>query len=426
MSAKIITIIMSFFFSLQSSWAFLDSKDDRELVSGSDQVPDYIKYKFIKSPVGKMVNSQDEKNFKIFPNSYRNAILGEDVPIEKIQNFHKKSNIYWTKILNSIDSNGNSSIIPQTSSLREGIVLSQIADLNLTAFKVWESMVACNDGNIQNARIGFARSREGLICEKSEYQSEIVMKNLKELALNWETFILSIEATQSGILGDLAYADTYQKVFHNLHPLLTEFTLLIWSIYFNTFSEKETPIVYQTKNDFDVCKGNYSFQTRNYNLKKNTLISLFQGSMLITYFMNIDEEQYACAVYGLWPALNSVLLDVSDILFISHVASEDQELFSKKGKSRCGPIQVNWDIELLHNQYTNIYGLYEIKGYHHKIQMQLLYDFYFSEQWDNRNSIQKAADSTIPVIQDVGGALFSLPGLNILKNIYNVLNPRQY
>lgn len=425
MSFRLINICLAIALFSPSVFAFLDDDEDTQFI-GHGESQSFGNQEFLKSPAGKMVNAGNSSSTPIIPKSYREAMLSKDAPIAMIQELHKRSQIYWNQILQSIDSDGKTPLIPDTHRLRQGIVVSQIADLNLSAYRVWNSMVACNGQDPQKARVGFLHAEDGSLCDGNPVQSEIVMKGLKEVAFNWQAFVFGIEATERGFDADLIHIDTYQKIFKNLHPLLTEFTLLIWSAYFNTSYEGSSEFIRVTDMSLFYF-GRDSRPDLNAALKFNSAVSLFQGTMLIVYFMNQEDFDHPCATYGLWPAFNRVLLDPERILFFSSHGRSGAKSIKSLGNRICGEIvAIRWD-EPANGLYdSSMFGIYATKAYYHKVQMQLLYETYMRSQWDNRNALQKASDSAAPVVEGLGELFFNLPGPNILKGIYRLFNPRYF
>ncbi len=425
MSVQILNVFLTIIMLSSSTFAFLDEVADTQPISEGEW-QSYAAKEFLKSPAGKMVNAGNSSSTPIMAETYREAVLSKDAPIAMIQELHKKSQSYWNRVLQSIDGNGQSPLIPKASSIRKGIVVSQLADLNLSAFRVWNAMVACNGNDPQKARIGFLHADDGSFCEGSPGQSEIALKKLKELAFNWQAFIFGIEATEDGFIADLRHSEAYQRIFQNMHPLLTEFTLLIWSSYFNTFNERRSDFMRITQTALLYFRSN-SMPEIQAALKFNSAVSLFQGTMLIVYFMNYENYEHQCAVYGLWPALNRILLNPDRIVFFISNDQTGANAIKKRGNRICGEMHsINWEDDAGGFLPKSMFGLYSVKAYYHKVQMQLLYETYLRSQWDNRNALKKATDSAKPVVEDLGELFFSLPGPNILKGLYQLFNPSYF
>lgn len=405
--------------------AFLDDDSDTQVVNKGEW-HDYTAKEFLKTPAGKMVNAENHSVVPVLPTNYREAIIEKDAPISIIQEQHQRSEKYWRSILQSLNSNGETQLIPNTSTIRSGIDVAHIADLNLNAVKVWNQMVACSNGDANRARVGFLHVDDGEFCA-NQTQSETVLKSLMELAFNWQSFIFGIEATEDGIETDLVYSSSYKKIFQNTHPLLTEFTLLIWSAYFNTFYERRSKFMQITETALFYFDNKYKPEIKE-ALKRNSAVSLFQGTALILYFMNDDEYKYSCATYGLWPAFNRILLNPDRILFFSSHGRTEAKLIHERGNLICGEVSgIDWEeSEAGRGLFAGVFGIYSTKAYHHKVKMQELYEAYLRSQWDNRNALQKAAESAEPVVEDLGDLFFSLPGPNVLRAIYRLFNPSYF
>jgi hypothetical protein len=332
---------------------------------------------FLNSPVGQMVNSSKNPNLKIgeqlhnyaevisklcpadspnnerstncytIPQTLESAVkLGQDAPINLIQDLHSKSYNFWFNF--SVPAQA-----PHVQALIEDrrayaiLDVNSIKELNLRAAKIWNDLVQCNNKNPEKARLSFFYSRNEQLC--SNGNGAVLMKAVMELGFNFQQFVKdTMPLTKLK-----AYLENREArlIFRNPHPLLTQFALLNWSVFYNHIFEDKMKV------SPNISAAMFQFSAYEEDIQRNELFGKTAGlpallrpmqedakilfkvivnNLIYLSFIEYDELKYSCARYGLWPALNRTILYTQLIHFYSGSIFTELKYLDESATRNCG------------------------------------------------------------------------------------------
>jgi hypothetical protein len=367
---------------------------------------------FLNSPVGKMVNSsknpdlQIDKKFDNYaeiktrscpptmanddgakhcytvPTTLDSVVLhGQDAPIKIIQRLHSQSQNFWSKfqapaqppMVEALSIDGYQKVAIDVLSIKE---------LNLRAADVWQKLIACNSNNPELARIGFFYSKKEKLC--NDGTGTYIFGLLQGLAFNFQEYMISTMP----IAEVNSYTDNFdvQIIFKNPHPLLTEFAILNWSVFFNHAGEDKfetsanmTGTMFQFdafKQDLMMNRGfgeSFKRPVRGMQQGAEVLFKEVVNNLIFISMINYDELEHSCSRYGLWPALNRTILYSNLMNFYSGSISRETSFLDEIVKRNCGE-KVD---PLLSPESSGVYGKYFQSNL---LNMRLRYIDYLGDQ----------------------------------------------
>lgn len=332
-----------------------------------------------------MANDESSKHCYTVPKDLENAIQkGQDAPIFLIDELHKKSFDYWSQFqapsappkVKAIVTDHRANVIIDINSIKE---------LNLRAAKLWTDLVQCNGGSSEKARVGFFQSNSTQVC--NDGTSSTKMKALMELGFNFHEFLKDTLP-----LTDLdAYLDSSEAraIFKNPHPLITEFAILNWSIFFNHIHEDKF------KNSELLTATMFQYSAVEQDIRRTEMFGTVQGlpavlkpmqegavilfkavvnDLIFLSLINYDDLKYSCARYGLWPALNRGILYTQLLQFYSGNIYSELNYLNDSVVRNCGD-KVDF---VMSPDWSGVYGKYFQS---HLMNMRYMYIDYIGNQF---------------------------------------------
>lgn len=276
------------------------------------------------------------------------------------------------------------------------------AELNLAAYRLWNDLVDCNSGSINQTRINFYLG--GLCLDKNK--SPALQTRLEELALNIHLFISTMEQIPDVYTTDsdaILYSPINSKLFPlitvNPHPLLVQMELQEWSMYFNLKNEPISQTTVALKNTIKyIGQRSWLDDKKNLVMQKNWVfdlpktvtdqdIQMAQAVLNIMSLLGSHRDSYlmkpeSCSFYGLWPMMNHHLmyaLNNSQLSRFDLKPSIDELVFyiermNKYAFWSCRPYeipkyQVGYPMQGMH-QDAEFYSQY---GYEHILETRKLF-----------------------------------------------------
>ncbi len=369
---------------------------------------------FLKSNLGKLVNwnkNLDDYSQLIFPNSYRNAIEGQDAPIDLIQKLHEESFKYWSAL--------------GTVSIPEYLNFTQndfktLTNLNKDSYLIWNELVACNNGNKEKSRFAIYNAEKNKMCENNEISASLFLK-LQELFFNFQSFIMSIKQSEKSpdlIVNSITYTTAYQIIYKNIHPLLSEFAIMNLSIYLTTnneaFSGITKPITRMSYGLGEEIKI-MSDQTY-YNMAKNAEPKCGGAKIdLDNLDFNSKYIRYTNFMNTITFLLNLEGLEIN----LSYKISDLLKIVSKKTEQNCGRYASKLSLNL---NMGSLFGVYSAGGIIHRQSKSGAYKAYIGNQWAAQipdKNVCQIANETGSAVGDVLSFIFTdIPLLNLPYNIF--------
>lgn len=326
---------------------------------------------FLAEPVGRMVGR--------YPESYEQIIQQNiDISPDQLKIVAEQSEAYW-----------KSDISVKDPVLALGkIDLSTLRDLNLLSSDLWKLLLKCNDGDVNLVRLKIWTRKE--FCKNQEMNSA-VEKSFLELSQNFQAYLIALPFLTAATAG--VYVSGAFKILH-MHPLLVQMLIVIKSIFMNHVLEKRN---YLTE---VMDHMSFKFGSANlvglltYNLPRKLLESqaaetkidhfavykVYVNSLALLRYLSpaIENTDSACQIYGLWPAVNRI------ILYQTHLwnrADNDinRHLIALEARVvvHCGPI-----VRATPNKNSE-FEIYGNAGFSHLYAMKSLYMKWLGRFWEN-------------------------------------------
>lgn len=320
----------------------------------------------MQEPIGKMIG-RIPKNYEEIVNQ------GVDAPAEKIHLLHEKSEQYWTE--NRKDNSINSIDIDMES----------WRELNLRAAEVWKKLVACNSNNPEEARLRYFYSQK--LCSDAQKNQEI-SQLLSELGLNFQQFLFSTPLLN---IRNLNFPPVGLK---HPHPLIVQFSIQQWSIYFNHAAEEklETSSILSSiltvKRQNDEYRRAFSNQPdylarllKPIHQQSEILLKQVVNNLVFLALYSYEGLEHPCSIYGLWPAMNRLMLHQQEMLWngLSFDLGEELKALDRKVQSACGA-----PIRYIHHAGQSTQGVYGRYGTTHIHHLRRLYYLWIGRSWERR------------------------------------------
>lgn len=303
---------------LKFSLAFLFGIMTSSIVLAKDDTKGYFNYANFKiNPAYQLMNAMPAEYTDVF---LKNADLKDSAIIAASE----KSAKYWSKTPIPIDADKGA----------YSFDFKVYAELNLTAYQIWNQLVECNSGNVNQTRINFYL---GSLCANKNKIANLQIQ-LEELALNIHLFAASMDVIPSfyhkefepSLVDGTPVAQLSPLLTLNPHPLLVQLELQEWSTYFNLFTERLLPTTlslqktisyiflmsaskkitkYTDINLQRVLKSNHPDITDRDLLQAQIVVNIM--SLLGSHRDDTKLMPESCSFYGLWPIMNHHLMYVS-------------------------------------------------------------------------------------------------------------------
>lgn len=243
------------------------------------------------------------QNF-IIPQTLEKIVYQEqDAPIYLIQELHQKSLTHWKKF--------DPAASDLTNSPKSGLDFTSMREYNLLAAKLWIQLIQCNSGSAVVAREKLYLNEPDQLCTNNSAESSNLLKSLSGLAKNFQ---LLLEGASGTIVGSYFSDPETIQFLKNLHPILTEFLFINWAALFN---EKEGDSLLKISAlslksmEFNINGvGNKSRSRQQGGISSiDDVYALLVPSILKAIaIVSYDNSDDKCAIYGLWPGLNQVVV----------------------------------------------------------------------------------------------------------------------
>lgn len=299
-----------------------------------------------------------------------------DLSSEDVAAVAERSEAYWKK----------------ESSLQDPILLmgkldlATLRDLNLLSSELWKKLVQCNEGNANSVRLNIISMKE--LCQNKDLGPELE-KSFAELAVNFQSYLISLPplvASTSSL-----HVNGAHKLYH-LHPLLVQFLISFKAIFMNHILEERSRLS-EVLDQMSFKHGSANFrelisrnlpktilesQSQKTKIDHYAIFNLYINSLALLRYLApaADEKANSCAVYGLWPMMNRMLLYQTNLW--SHTdTNAERHLFDleKRTEFHCGQI-----IRITPNKGAEYYAN---AGFSHLYLMKQFYMKWLGHLWVN-------------------------------------------